>query len=267
MGQASKHIIRVRPLRMIVDWRSNLGFFRRPPVDFVNAGTDDVYHKLILCEASFRRWRALKILYASPREELPTQLWLSPGSTAPALWERTSDFFAWTQSALSRVAFFAIAAVILGLVTTVMRQAFFRDPIVIEPVLAPKLSTESGWTGEMLARALRDAITNIHQGAGTAHSLKGILLSQEEVDIVLPGSTVSIHTLATLVRNTFRQPTTYLVAELIELSQNGDQSACPAGEGLPTPSRYSLRAHLTTMGRSFVECGDSIDELVRKCAI
>lgn len=171
------------------------------------------------------------------------------------------------QSILLRLAFLAVSILTLTLVGAALWQAVFRDPVTIEPFQLSNTIVESGWTGEILARELRDSMQSTMDKVPTSHPSTDAALKQDEVDLVLPGGMVSVHALSNLIRSVLQRSSMSLNAEIIELGPDRNSQPCPTGAGSTVAPMFFLRAHLSNAASNFTACGRSIDELVFKCAI
>ena len=72
----------------------------------------------------------------------------------------------------------------LGLLGWAIGGELVRNPVIIEPLLVPDAAAKTGYTGEALARQMRDRIREINEGAkrlrGPIRALRWDRLAERE---------------------------------------------------------------------------------------
>lgn len=141
---------------------------------------------------------------------------------APGFWQRFDAGFARARS----LAFSTVVLLVLGVVGWSLAQELIRDPVIIEPLAVPESLAKAGWTGEVLARQIRDGIRDINEAAEASPALApAYLFDWEQLDFALPGGLVSIRTLVTVVRGVLRRPVRRVTGELVQLDDDRERQA------------------------------------------
>lgn len=170
------------------------------------------------------------------------------------------SFWHHLDAILGRVRSLAVSTTLLlalGLLGWAIGGELWRNPVIIEPLLVPASVAEDGWTGEVLARHMRDQIRDINEGAKTQRGRDQYMFDREQVDIVLPGGLVSVRTLVTVVRAALDRPARRVTAEVIVFSEREERPAeCDPKFG--THPRYVLIGHLSNPARSWTTCSDAV---------
>jgi tetratricopeptide (TPR) repeat protein len=92
----------------------------------------------------------------------------------------------------------ASAVVTAGAIIALVVVSLTRDSIDIEPILTPKVLADNGYTPEVAAAHLRDAM---HRAVEFALSTRPeIALREDHLDVVVPTVGLSVHTIARSVR-------------------------------------------------------------------
>ncbi len=197
----------------------------------------------------------------------------APESSAPAASGPPPGFWARFEAGMTRARSLALSGVVLlvlGVVGWSVTQELIRDPVIIEPLAVPESLAKAGWTGEVLARQIRDGIRDINEAAHASPALApAYLFDREQLDFALPGGLISIRTLATVVRGVLGRPARRVTGELVQLDDDRDrQAVCPeAPRGTsPAGSRYGFIGRLGTAAPRWIACVGAVGDLPRVAA-
>ncbi|MER2634020.1 MAG: tetratricopeptide repeat protein [Rhizobiaceae bacterium] len=198
----------------------------------------------------FALWRRLARRRQAERKARPT------AERGPGFWHRLDAGLARARS----LALNTLVLLVVGVFGWAVVEEVARDPVVIEPLLVPEPVAKAGWTGEVLARQMRDRVREINAGAGTFRRPDDYLFDREQADFVLPGGIVSIRTLVTVLRSVVNRPARRLVAEVIEFDGPERPAECDARSG--RPPRYVLVGRMSnTKAQDWVVCADNVRDL------
>lgn len=137
-------------------------------------------------------------------------------SEGPSRRERIVASLASLRSVLlSTVAFLGLAAV---LIVTV--RDLTRAPVVLEEISVPGPLREQGYTGLVASNLLWDAIEDIRNFTGDSKKRVRIQTASRQLDVVEPGSGLSLQRLTQVLRALFNLPQTRIAGEF----------ACPVSE-------------------------------------
>jgi len=157
----------------------------------------------------------------------------------------------------------AAAFGVVGLLGWSIAQELTRDPVIIEPLAVSESLAKAGWSGEVLASQIRDAVREINEGAKTLRAPADYLFDRDQLDIVVPGASVSIRTLVAVVRGVLGRPARRVGGEVIELDERERPVACK--ETSAAGARYLLVGRLSNGGR-WTGCAGAVGELPRVAA-
>lgn len=145
-----------------------------------------------------------------PMQETLTGIDAPPGASGkrlgvPAvhtrrLWERWAVLW-------KRVTIFVlnlIACVSFLLIVALLYKIVAGGSIVIEPISVPQVLTSNGYTPDVAARRLRDALEEYRDRAQTMMPSKTSQLQIEEPNFVVPTIGLSCEAIATFIRTFFR---------------------------------------------------------------
>ena len=198
----------------------------------------------------FALWRRLARRRQAERNARPTA---EPG---PGFWHRLDAGLARARS----LALNTLVLLVVGVFGWAVVEEVARDPVVIEPLLVPEPVAKAGWTGEVLARQMRDRVREINAGATTFRRRDDYLFDREQADVVLPGGIVSIRTLVTVLRSVVNRPARRFVAEVIEFDGPARPAECDPMSG--RPPRYVLVGRMSnTKAQDWVVCADTVRDL------
>lgn len=158
---------------------------------------------------------------------------------------------------------FTINMVVIGSVVTVLvvtGRDLLRQPIIIEEIALPKSLTNQGYSGAVAAHRLWDAILDIQNNSGTMKQQTSLLTASRQLDVVEPGSGISLQGLTQMLRELFGLQQTRIAGEVICLDPK-----C-------SPRALALRLRVINgQGMEVVSAGpkgsESIDAYFRKSAI
>ena len=96
------------------------------------------------------------------------------------------------------------SAILIALVLALVVRGFFANTISIRAITVPKTLEERGFTAEVAAQRLRDAMTEYVRGANARMRGTDIELRSDEPNIVLPAVNLSLDTVISALRTFFR---------------------------------------------------------------
>jgi tetratricopeptide (TPR) repeat protein len=144
------------------------------------------------------------------------------------LWQRAT--LLWNGTVKFILNLVAVLAFLL-FVALLYRIATERS-IVIEPISVPQSLAANGYTPEVAARRLRDALTRYHEESQTMKGTSGLTLHSERPSFVVPTVGLSSEAIATFIRDFFDHPRQqqisgeFTIAESklwLRLRQNGQE--------------------------------------------
>jgi len=151
-----------------------------------------------------------------------------------------------------------IGAIVAVLVFTV--RDIYRQPVIIEKFALPDELTERGFSGAVTAHRVWDAMTVIQQEAGTLKQTQSLLAESRQLDVVEPGTGLSLRSLTQMLRSLFGIEQTRIAGEFVcaEESCGWEQQ--------------SLRLRVFTEGRMHIVnsgpvAGRQPDDLFRQTAL
>jgi hypothetical protein len=115
---------------------------------------------------------------------------------ARRVWRRVKVY--WKTTASFVLSLSAVTTVIV--VAALLVEDLTRNAIYIEPISVPKSMAELGYTPEVSARRLRDAINRVVSAAHTSISGPNVALHGDQPDIVVPTVGISLSTIARSIR-------------------------------------------------------------------
>jgi tetratricopeptide (TPR) repeat protein len=183
----------------------------------------------------------------------------NPAPPAVSFWQRLDAGVGRARS----LALSGAVLLVLGVLGWTVGAELIRNPIIIEPILVPQAAVENGWSGEVLARQIRDHVRAItlHRRESSLFGRDEVLFDREQLDVVLPGALVSIRTLVTIIRSMLDQPSRRVSAEIIVASGLPAATGCAS-----TPeAKYRLVGRLSTGKQSWHLCGN-MDDLPQQVA-
>jgi hypothetical protein len=96
------------------------------------------------------------------------------------------------------------SAILIALVLALVVRGLFANTISIRAITVPKALEERGFTAEVAAQRLRDAMTEYVRGANARMQGTDIELRSDEPNIVLPAVNLSLDTVISALRTFFR---------------------------------------------------------------
>lgn len=137
-------------------------------------------------------------------------------SATPRRWWRVpyEKIEAWLVSIRSltlNIAFLLAFVTIVPLVVVEM----FRDRVTIEPIAVPPALAEAGYTSDVVANRLWDAIQQVYDEARSAKERVSVLPSSRRVEFAIPDSGISFESLIYHVRHFFNAYETRIGGEVV----------------------------------------------------
>ena len=111
---------------------------------------------------------------------------------------------------LSLAVVIAIAALLIGLVIEV-----FRDDLVIEPIALPKAVSDLGYSPEVAAHRIMDAIHDIQRIARTEKAKGTVLPESRSIDLAVPGVDLTLKNIARYIRSFLDLPENRVAGEFV----------------------------------------------------
>jgi tetratricopeptide (TPR) repeat protein len=91
-----------------------------------------------------------------------------------------------------------------ALIGVLLWKALTQKTIAIAPIAVPKMLAENGYTADVAAQRLRDALNNVVAEARTRKEGPGVVLHADLLSIVVPAIGLSLETIAAEIRTFFR---------------------------------------------------------------
>lgn len=157
---------------------------------------------------------------------------------------------AWRTMPAILASFYSLAlklplAIAIVIIVAIFIQGLMRETTVIEPISVPKKLIEDGYSPEVAARQLRDAMTKFVRGSPSRMIAPAIALHGELPNIVVPTVGLSLDAMTSYVRTFFRSTRSRSIAGEITVSNNqlwlrwrvdtGDFFTTPVGIALERP--------------------------------
>lgn len=92
--------------------------------------------------------------------------------------------------------------IILGAVLflTMLMRELTRDTVVIEPISVPPALSSAGWTGEVAAHQIWNALQMVQEGSETRKQHRTLLSADRQLDVTEPGSGLSFRKFTAMLR-------------------------------------------------------------------
>lgn len=140
------------------------------------------------------------------------------------MFERLKSLFSGTAGFLSGARTFTINVVffvLLGVVGWLCVVEVWRPTTVLEPISVPKFLADKGLTGEVVAHRLWEAISAIEERAASVNEDSRFQTLSRQIDVVEPGTGLSIQGLARIVRRVLNLHETRVGGEIVCTWENG----------------------------------------------
>ena len=175
----------------------------------------------------------------------------------PASWK--SKMVEWLQFIRSTM----VNAVIIGAIIAILvftAKDIWRQPVIIEKFGLPPMLTERGFSGAVTAQRVWDAMTVIQREAGTLKRTQSLLAESRQLDVVEPGTGLSLRSLTQMLRSLAGIEQTRIAGEFVCAEET-----CDWGQ-------LSLRLRVFTEGRMYIVNSGPVadrepDELFRESAL
>lgn len=126
-------------------------------------------------------------------------------------YDRLEAWLVSVRSLTLNTAFLVAFVIIVPLVVVEM----FRDRVTIEPISVPPGLAEAGYTSDVVANRLWDAIQQVYDEAKSAKERVSVLPSSRRVEFAIPDSGISFESLIYHVRNFFNAYETRIGGEIV----------------------------------------------------
>lgn len=187
------------------------------------------------------------------KDEIPPATKALPKTTWRA-W--VIDWLSFVQSLFLKL--FVIVPILAVVIVT--GRDFFRQPVLIEEIGLPSVLSDRGYSGVVAAHRLWDAIKDIQDKSGTSKTQTSLLTTTRQLDVVEPGSGISLKGVSQMLRAVAGWQQTRIAGEFICLEQTCDTSKLALRLRIMTGDRMEL----VPVG----ELGDrSIDEYFKDSAL
>ena len=113
-------------------------------------------------------------------------------------WERAALFWRW----IVKVVLNLVACLSFLVIVALLYEIVTRQSIVIEPISVPQVLASNGYTPDVAARRLRDALQRYHEQAKTKMP-SGLALHSEQPNFVVPTVGLSSEAITTFIRTFF----------------------------------------------------------------
>lgn len=128
-----------------------------------------------------------------------------------SVWKTIGDGATWVRTQLINLSVILALAALAALTVA----EFLRNPVIIEEIGLPPPLTERGYNGNVVAHRLWDAITEIQTEAGTIKEQASLTTLGRQLDVVEPGTGLSLQGLTQMLRALFGRPQTRIAGEVI----------------------------------------------------
>jgi len=126
-------------------------------------------------------------------------------------WGKVAGFFSTSFTVLTKM---AIIVSVLGVLAVTWSEVFNR-PVVLEPIGMPTKLAEMGFSKEVAAQRLWDAVVEINDQVDTVKGHTSFVSQARQLEVAEPGMGLSIQSLADLMRSLFNKPQTRVAGEFI----------------------------------------------------
>jgi len=113
-----------------------------------------------------------------------------------------------------------VGALAFVLFAMLLYQIATERSIVIEPISVPQSLAANGYTPEVAARRLRDALTKYHEQSQTTMRGSGLTLHSERPNFVVPTVGLSSEAIATFIRDFFGHPRQQQISGEFTIAEN-----------------------------------------------
>ncbi len=127
----------------------------------------------------------------------------------------------WLRSARTLTLNLIVFASVLGLVFVTGRD-LLRQPVIIEEIALPDALTRRGYTGVVTAHRIWDALQEIQTESETLKSQVQLLAESRQLDVVEPGTGLSLQSLTQMLRELLGLRQTRIAGEFICLTDTCD---------------------------------------------
>lgn len=146
---------------------------------------------------------------------------------APKRREKLAENLSVLRSAT--ISIVAILGVLAVLIVTI--RDLSRAPVVLEEIGVTEVMTKDGYTGLVLSNMLWDEIEGIRKSTGTGKKNVRIQTAASQLDVVEPGSGLSLQRVTQVLRSVFNFPQTRISGEF----------TCPVSACAPSELSLTLR--------------------------
>jgi tetratricopeptide (TPR) repeat protein len=146
---------------------------------------------------------------------------------------------------LAAVVLSVVSVCAVAIILVLLWQVLTKTTIAIAPISVPKILAESGYTADVVAQRLQDALNNVVKDARTSKQVPVVALQADLPSIVVPTIGLSLETVAADIRTFFHIPGRWNISGEFTIAQkqlwlrlrmNGrDFFTSPNGVGLERP--------------------------------
>jgi tetratricopeptide (TPR) repeat protein len=180
----------------------------------------------------------------SAADSSPTQKWTS--------WRRVRRWAKWVFGLLATFSGIIVASLFIWQLADLTLR---RRGLDLQSFEVPKDLADSGFTGSVVARRLRDALDSFYHGATTSMQKTSIKIHQDAPDITIPKTGISVEPLAAFARDFL--PTSWRHEVTGEFTKDGNQISL----------RLRLNGQAIFMSKGNAESStEVIDQLIQKGA-
>jgi tetratricopeptide (TPR) repeat protein len=123
---------------------------------------------------------------------------------------------------LSKIREICVSAIIIMMIAVLVWFLVFEtkdNQIVIVPIAIPKIMRDIGYNEEIATLRLYDALQKLNKRRDRSREESQILPASQELDIAVPGTGISLKSIAQIVRRLLNRPQTLIVGEFVCQSQ------------------------------------------------
>ena len=149
-----------------------------------------------------------------PSEELPAPVGAAlpdAGKTDRSWKTSAADWLQFIRSVLFNG---VVIAAIVGVVVFTVKD-IWRQPVIIEKFGLPEALTQRGFSGAVAAQRVWDAMTGIQEKADTLKQTTSLLAESRQLDVVEPGTGLSLRSLTQMLRSLAGIEQTRIAGEVV----------------------------------------------------
>ena len=124
---------------------------------------------------------------------------------------------------LSKIREICVSGIVITMIAALIWFLLFEtkdSQIIIDKIPLPKVMRDLGYDEEIAALRLYDSLQKLNNGRDRARTESQILPASQEIDIAVPGTGISLKSIAQIVRRLLNRPQTLVSGEFVCQSQD-----------------------------------------------